>query len=192
MGMQALLFPWGESTDILQHVYANRVSFNFFTAQCAASKLGDRLKVWLGTRGETRRQRKKYLGKGRKAPLIPLINTILSNGSVLLLVYHVPSWTWPSQCLMNQRLWLWEEACSRLKEKLKLIIKKDNTIFKCFPPHMCEKNTRTLYLNSHFWPDGYNCWNLLYKSILCECYWRERHRVSVVTASEQRQPWQLK
>lgn len=45
MGMQALLFPWGESTDILQHVYANRVSFNFFTAQCAASKLGDRLKV---------------------------------------------------------------------------------------------------------------------------------------------------
>lgn len=73
-------FLGGESTDILQHVYANCVSFNFFTTQCAASKLGDRLKVWLGTRDEgkvwlgTRRQKKKVFRKGKESPTHPINN----------------------------------------------------------------------------------------------------------------------
>lgn len=50
-------------------------------------------------------------------------------------------------------------------------------------PHKCVRKPPGLYLNSYFWLDGYNCWNLLYKITLCECYWRERHRVTVVTAS---------
>ena len=183
------------------------MNFNFFTTQYAASKLGDRLEVCFGTRGETRRG-KQYFGKGRNIPFIPLItNIILSNRSLLLLVYCVPSWL----CLCFSSLvrgvpllrqgrsdlhnvwwarevWLWEKAYSRLKRRLKLLNMEDYNIFKYFlhllseVQLICAIKTLELYLNSHFWLDGYVCWNF-YKITLCGCHCGERHSVSVTTVS---------
>lgn len=55
-----------ESTDSLPYVQAGCRYFNFFTTQGAVSKLGDRFKVYLGTRGET--ERRKFSQKRKEYP----------------------------------------------------------------------------------------------------------------------------
>lgn len=181
------------------------MSFNFFTTQYAASKLGDRFKVYFGTRGETRRG-KRYFRKGKNIPLIPLItNIILTNMSLLLLAYCVSSWL--SLCfrglahgvpLLRQgdlhnvwwarEFWLWKKAYLRLRRRLKLLNMEDYKIFKYFLPLLsevqltCVRKPPELYFNSHFWLDGYIRWNL-HKMTLCGCHCGERHGVSVNTVS---------
>lgn len=89
---------------------------------------------------------------------------------------------------MGQRCLAVRESLFKIKEKVKLLNMEDYKIFKYFLPLLsevqptCARKTPELYLNSHFWLDGYICWNF-YKITLCGCHRRERHSVNVTTVS---------